>query len=117
MTARKTLSDARRQPHTENDLFLNACVQSAAQEASLEQCLESLPTVTEKTHFGMKATIRGEAFKGWFADQRQSDDGPPLAACEEHVLFEARTHPEGRLRLLGLKANLNGRTGLGRVPS
>jgi hypothetical protein len=25
----------------------------------------------EKTHFGMKATIRGEAFKGWFADQRQ----------------------------------------------
>jgi hypothetical protein len=52
--------------------FVKACVQSAAQEASLEQWPGKLfDGYREKTHFGMKATFRGEAFKGWFADRRQ----------------------------------------------
>jgi len=79
---RRCYRDARRGLRTENDLLreglriLDDGVHSKLLKVSRNKLYgkgawKAAEGYREKTNHGIRVTIRGEAFKGWFADQRQ----------------------------------------------
>jgi putative DNA primase/helicase len=74
--------DARREVRTESDLLYEGLriledgvrsklVKVSPKKPYLKSAWKAADGYREKTNFGTKVTIRGEAFKGWFADRRQ----------------------------------------------